>query len=92
MNEMHGMSEEQLTTRYMRGWISLKEYRAELVRFYDREDAREAAERAATVAVDVATALQLIIAHAIVFSVNGYLVPAAAIDAGRAALSRATAS
>ena len=35
------MSEEQITNRYVRGWISLSQYRAEMVAFYDREDARE---------------------------------------------------
>jgi hypothetical protein len=37
------VTEEQITNRYVRGWIGLSEYRAEMVKFYDREDAREAA-------------------------------------------------
>jgi len=36
------VTEEQITNRYVRGWISLSEYRAEMVKFYDREDAKEA--------------------------------------------------
>ncbi len=35
------MTEEQIVIRYLRGWISLDEYCSELVRFYDREDAKE---------------------------------------------------
>lgn len=39
------MTEEQITNRYVRGWISLTEFRAELVKFYDREDAKDNAAR-----------------------------------------------
>jgi hypothetical protein len=37
------MTEEQITNRYVRGWISLAQYRAELVALYDREDRKDAA-------------------------------------------------
>ena len=35
------MDEEQITNRYVRGWISLEDFKAEMVRFYDREDKKE---------------------------------------------------
>jgi len=39
------MTEEQITNRYVRGWISLEEFRKELVKFYEREDAKDAKKR-----------------------------------------------
>jgi hypothetical protein len=39
------MTEEQIRNRYVRGWISLEEFRAEMVKFYDREDAKDAEAR-----------------------------------------------
>jgi len=41
------MTEEQITNRYVRGWISLEEFRAEMVKFYDREDAKDRIDRIA---------------------------------------------
>lgn len=35
------MTEEQITNRYVRGWISLAQFQAEMVKFYDREDAKD---------------------------------------------------
>ena len=39
------MTEEQITNRYVRGWYSLEQYRAALVEHYNRQDAKEKAER-----------------------------------------------
>lgn len=39
------MTEEQITNRYVRGWISLAEYKRQMVAFYDREDAKDQKER-----------------------------------------------
>jgi hypothetical protein len=41
------MTEEQITNRYVRGWTSREEYRAEMVKFYEREDAKDRVERIA---------------------------------------------
>jgi len=39
------MTEEQITNRYVRGWISLEEFRSEMVKFYDREDSKDRVDR-----------------------------------------------
>ncbi len=43
------MTEEQIINRYVRGWTSLEQYRAELVEFYNQEDAKDNAAREALV-------------------------------------------
>lgn len=40
-----GMTREQITNRYVRGWISEAEFRAEMVKLYDREDEAERIQR-----------------------------------------------
>lgn len=35
------MTEEQIINRYVRGWISLAQFRTEMVKFYDQEDAKD---------------------------------------------------
>lgn len=39
------MNEEQIMNRYVRGWISLNEFREEMVRFYEREDRKDLVDR-----------------------------------------------